>query len=129
MSSLTRQIADGNSSGGGGGSYVTIPGALHALTVDDDGMLTYTKSSYSGSVTETIGADFNVRESFSDFAVSPYSSFDSNSDDYDIVTGHKLGTTRFDQYYQGSADVFYYIDDDGNFCVRTNASYTYTGPK
>jgi hypothetical protein len=126
MSSLTRQIADGQSSGGGGYS---IPGALHALTVDDDGMLTYTRTVYQGAVTETIGANFDVYDSYSDFINAPYSNFDSNADDYDVVTGHKLGTTRFDQYYQGSANMYYYIDDDGNLCVRTNAAYTYTGPK
>ena len=63
MSSLSRQNADGSS---GGGSYA-IPGALHGITVDDDGMLTYTRTPYQGSsVSESIGADFNTYESFSD---------------------------------------------------------------
>jgi hypothetical protein len=126
MSSLSRQNADGQSGGGG----YSIPGALHALSTDDDGMLTYTRTPYTGSVTETIGGDFNTTDSFSDFANGPYRNFDSNFDDYDIVTGHKIGSTRFDQYYQGNASVYYYIDDDGNLCVRTNASYDYSaGPK
>jgi hypothetical protein len=126
MSSVSRQNADGTSGGGG----YSIPGALHGMTVDDDGMLTYTRTPYQGAVTETIGADFNVTNSFSDFVSAPYSNFDSNVDDYDIVTGHKLGTTRFDQYVQGSANLYYYIDDDGDLCVRTNSSYDYSaGPK
>jgi hypothetical protein len=126
MSSISRQLADGG--GGSGGGY-SLPGAIHALTVDDDGMLTYTRTLYSGAVTETIAGNFNIPETFSDFSASSYSTLDGNPDDYDLVTGHKLQSTRFDQYFQGSADMYYYIDDDGNFCVRTNASYSYTGPK
>jgi hypothetical protein len=127
MSSLSRQLADGQSSGGGGG--YSVPGALHALSTDDDGMLTYTRTPYTGAVTETIGANFNSSDSITDALPTSYFNFDSNNSDYDPATGHKLGTTRFDQFYQGSANMYYYIDDDGNLCVRTNNSYTYTGPK
>jgi hypothetical protein len=126
MSSISRQLADG--SGGSGGGY-SLPGAIHALTVDDDGMLTYTRTLYSGTITENIDGNFDIPETYSDFTASTYSTLDGNSNDYDLVTGHKLNSTRFDQYFQGSADMYYYIDDDGNFCVRTNASYSYTGPK
>jgi hypothetical protein len=127
MSSISRQLADG--SGGSGGGY-SLPGAIHAMTVDADGMLTYTRTLYQGSATETIGGNFNVPETFSDFSASTYSVLEGNPDDYDLVTGHKLQSTRFDQYYQGSADMYYYIDDSGNLCVRTNATYDYSaGPK
>jgi hypothetical protein len=124
MSSFSRQNADGSNGGGG----YSIPSALHALTTDNDGMLTYTRTPYNGSNTENMGANFNTYDSFSDFVQQPFSNFDSNVDDYDIVTGHKLGSTRFDQYIQGSDKVYYYIDADGNLCVRTNATYTYNGP-
>ena len=97
MSSLSRQLADGQSSGGGGYS---IPGALHALSTDDDGMLTYTRTLYTGAITETIGANFNSSDSITDALPTSYFNFDSNNSDYDPVTGHKLGTTRFDQFYQ-----------------------------
>ena len=207
-SSQSRLNADGSSGGG-----YSIPGALHALSTDADGMLTYTRSVYNGNYTvsttgtvgnitgsnpwtatitnmtttiglgvgsiisatagtgslggagrgdvtvtnilsatsitvqviggsaptagtvtniiiaeENIGANFNINNSFSDFATQPYSNFDSNVDDYDMVTGHKLGTTRFDQYIQGNAQIYYYVDQDGFLCVRTNSSYTYNGP-
>jgi hypothetical protein len=208
-SSQSRLNADGSSGGGG----YSIPGALHALSRDADGMLTYTRSVYNGTYTvsttgtvgsitgsnpwtatitnmtttiglgvgsiisatagtgslggagrgdvtvtnilsatsitvqviggsaptagtvtniiiaeENIGANFNINNSFSDFATQPYSNFDSNVDDYDMVTGRKLGTTRFDQYIQGNAQIYYYVDQDGFLCVRTNSSYTYNGP-
>lgn len=121
MVSITRNLADGNV---GGGSY-GLPGALHALTVDEDGMLIYTKALYTGSGTETIDADLNLDATDTTF----FTMFENYLDDYNDATGQGLGTTRYDQWYHGSKDITYYIDDEGYMCVRTNKPYVYTGPK
>lgn len=121
MPSLARNLAEGS---GGGGNQYTLPQALHALTVDD-GMLVYTKALYSGTGTETIGADLNLAASDTTF----FTMFENYIDDYNDTSGQGLDSTRYDQWYHGSKDVFYYIDDEGYFCMRTNKPYTYTEPK
>jgi hypothetical protein len=120
MPTNARNIADGL---GGGGGF-SLPTALHALTVDEDGMLIYTKALYSGSEIETIDADFNIAATDEDY----FTMFVNYSNDYDSL-GRPKGTTRYEQWYHGSRDVFYYIDDDGYLVMRTNQRYTYTGPK
>jgi hypothetical protein len=121
MPSLARNLAEGT---GGGGNQYTLPTALHALTVDD-GMLVYTKALYGGSGTENVEADLNLAASDTTF----FTMFENYIDDYNDTTGQGLNTTRYDQWYNGSKDVFYYIDDEGYFCMRTNKPYTYTEPK
>jgi len=121
MPSNARNIADGL--GGSGGGY-GLPTALHALTVDDDGMLIYTKALYSGTGSETVDADLNIAATDETY----FTMFANYPDDYDDL-GRPLNSTRYEQWYHGSKDVFYYIDDDGYLVMRTNQSYTYTGPK
>ena len=122
MTSVTRNLADGNTSGGGGG--YSLPGALHAITVDDDGMLIYTKALFTGTGSETIDADFDKNSDEHFFTL-----FVNELGAYNDTTGQNLEATRYDQWYYGSKDIFYYIDDDGYMCVRTNKPYTYTEPK
>jgi hypothetical protein len=124
MPSLARNLAEGT--GGSGGGNYGLPTALHAISVDADGMLTYTKSLYAGSGgTETIDVNYNLPQDDSTF----FTLFENYIDDYNDTTGKALATTRYEQWYHGSKDVYYYIDDDGYFCMRTNRAYTYTGPK
>jgi hypothetical protein len=116
MTSQTRNIADG--SGGGGASL----DALHALTVDD-GMLVYTKTLTTGNGTINLDVNFNSP------LAEDVSAINDNTLNYDPDTGQNANLTSYDQYFFGSKDVLYYIDDDGYLVMRYKRTYTYTGPK
>ena len=89
--------------------YGQHSGQIQGEAMDADGMLTYTKSLYAGSGgTETIDVNYNLPQDDSTF----FTLFENYIDDYNDTTGKALGTTRYEQWYHGSKDVYYYIDDD-----------------
>lgn len=116
MTSIARNLADG----GGGGAGID---ALHAITVDGDGMLTYSKVLSAGNTNVNLDIDLNNPNA------KDVSSIDSNVYNYDAETGQNANLTDYDQYYFGSKDMLYFIDDEGYLVMRYRASYVYTGPK
>lgn len=98
-----------------------LPDTLHGLTVDD-GMLVYTKTNLDSDASEQLDIDFDL--------VDPdISTLSSNNSNYSETTGANTLYSRLGQYYYGSTDVSYFIDDDGYMVMRTNRTWTYTEPK
>lgn len=96
--------------------------AVHAITIDD-GMLVYTKTLFDDIV------QFNLDVDFNDPANRDVGATEANTDLYNATTGLNENSTAYDQYFFGSKDVFYFIDDDGYMVMRVNDTYTYTEPK
>ena len=124
MTSNARIIADGGGGGGGGGGgeYAgTREDSFHALTVDDDGMLKYTKF-------DMIDRGTSITIS-TDAADSSWNGVTYSFDNYDHASGKPNTNTLYDQYKFSGTEQFYFIDDDGNLILRFNEGYTYTEPK
>lgn len=96
--------------------------AVHAITIDD-GMLVYTKTLFQDISQLNLDIDFN------DPANRDVGATEANVDLYNATTGLNENSTDYDQYFFGSKDVFYFIDDDGYMVMRVNDTYTYTEPK
>jgi hypothetical protein len=124
LASNARIIADGGGGGGGGGGgeYAgTREDSFHGLSVDNDGMLTYTKfDMIDKNTTLTISTDAGN---------SSWEGITYSFDNYNHTTGKPNSNTLYDQYKFSGRDQFYFIDDDGNLIVRFNEKYTHTEPK
>ena len=124
MTSNARIIADlsGSGGGGGGGEYAgTRQDAFHALTVDADGMLVYTKF-------DMIDRGTTIQIS-TDAGNTTWEGVTYSFDNYNHATGKPNTNTLYDQYKFSGRDQFYFINDDGDLIVRFNEDYAYTEPK
>jgi len=118
-----RSIADqvGGGGAGGGGEYAgTQFDAFHGFTVDDDGMLIYTKMDFDEEAEIKIGQDASD---------TTWNGVNYSFDNYDHRTGLPNSNTNYDQYKFAGRDLFYFINDDGDLIARFNDTYEYTGPR
>jgi hypothetical protein len=121
--SRARIIAEGYGSGGGGGGgeYAgSYADAFHAFTVDDDGMLIYTKINFDSDEEVKIAADASD---------SSWQGVTYSFDNYDHRTGLPNSNTNYDQYKFSGRELFYFINDDGDLIARFIDNYDYTGPR
>ena len=120
MTSNARIIADGGGGGGGGGGEYagTVNDTYHAVKVDDDGMLIYTRLEFNDTTEAVINDNVDYE----------WKGVQDNYNNYDPVTGIPR-SDYYDQYRFSGRKETYFIDDNGDLIVRFDKSYTYTGPK
>jgi hypothetical protein len=95
---------------------------FYALRRDDDGLLFLAKIDQIHSTDTVIVNDPGLAE-------NDFTQFEYGIDFFDgreaVDHSRPYSNLRWDQYRWDNKNIFYYLDDAGNFVVRINQKYTY----